>query len=161
VSARAQADPSTQLRPFAPSDIADCARIYLEARRHAFDWCPPEMFSLADFRADTLGERVTVAEAAGGVCGLVSVMPADGFIHLLMVDPVWHRQGIGSVLLDHATTVLGPRAWLKCQSANHGALAFYRARGWHVTPGGSNPIGPWSYVSRSGPISAFDGWRGE
>jgi hypothetical protein len=45
--------------------------------------------------------------------------------------------------------LLGPAVWLKCQSGNLPALAFYRAQGWTVLPGGSNEIGPWSYVSAS------------
>ena len=51
------------IRPFQPVDRAACARIYAQARRVAFHWCPPEMFTESEFDRDSEGETIFVAES--------------------------------------------------------------------------------------------------
>lgn len=139
--------PDTVIRPYRPEDGRDCARIYAEARREAFYWCDPQRFQPEEFFADSTDEALHVAEVSGRVVGFLSIWTNGHFIHLLFVDPAWYRQGIGARLLDHATSLLAPWAWLKCQAQNERALAFYRSRGWSVGGGGTNEIGPWVAVS--------------
>jgi GNAT superfamily N-acetyltransferase len=138
------------IRPFRRRDRPACDVIYVEGRRLAFPWCPPEMFQPGDFERDSEGEEIWVAEYEGAVAAFLSVSRPEHFIHLLFVDPARHKMGIGASLLAKAREVLGAAAWLKCQTGNVGALSFYRAQGWTVVPGGSNEIGPWSYVSAAG-----------
>ncbi|WP_460452154.1 GNAT family N-acetyltransferase [Alsobacter sp. SYSU BS001988] len=131
--------------------------MYVDARRVAFTWCPPSIFRTDDFERDSLGEAVYVAELEGRVAGFLSLWLPERFIHLLFVDPGLHRRGIGRALLSHALHILGPRVWLKCQQGNLNALAFYRSQGWSVTPGGSDEVGPWSYVASPAALVSPDG----
>jgi GNAT superfamily N-acetyltransferase len=139
------------MRPFRRRDAMACDDIYRVARRMAFSWCPPDMFARGDFQRDSAEEQTWVALAGGAVAGFLTVSPPEHFVHLLFVDPALHRNGIGTALLRHAVAVLGPATWLKCQTGNVGALSFYRAHGWTILPGGTNEIGPWSYVSVTTP----------
>lgn len=135
------------IRPYAAGDGPACAEIYVIARQDAFHWCDASRFRLEDFYADSVDEALYVAEVSGRIVGFLSVWTAGHFVHLLFIDPRWFRHGIGSRLLDHATALLTPWAWLKCQSQNERALAFYRSRGWVVGGGADNEIGPWVAVS--------------
>jgi GNAT superfamily N-acetyltransferase len=135
------------IRPFQPADRAACARIYVQARRVAFHWCPPDMFTEGEFDRDSEGETIFVAEMDGAVCGLLSIWTPDHFIHLLFVDPAMHRRGIGAALLRHAEREFSTWGWLKCQSGNVRALEFYTRMGWKVGGGGVNDLGPWQAVS--------------
>jgi ribosomal protein S18 acetylase RimI-like enzyme len=151
-------DPVT-LRPYRAADHDACAALYAAGRRHAFHWCEGSRFRLEDFARDSQGEAITVAEDGGRVVGLLSLWMPDHFIHLLFVDPARHGRGIGRRLLRHAEVVFGDWSWLKCQSQNTRALAFYEHCGWTIGDGGVNEIGPWVAVSwhasrsRSGPAA--------
>lgn len=135
------------IRPFRPEDAEACARIYVDARRDAFHWCDPGRFRRQDFFADSVDEAIYVAVSGGTVAGFMSLWTSGHFIHLLFVDPLRFREGIGTRLLDHAVVLLSPWAWLKCQQQNERALAFYRSRGWTLGSTGDNEIGPWVAVS--------------
>jgi ribosomal protein S18 acetylase RimI-like enzyme len=135
------------IRPYAAGDGPACAAIYAKARQDAFYWCEPSRFRPEDFYADSVDEALYVAEVSGRIVGFLSLWTVGHFIHLLFIDPRWFRHGIGTRLLDHATVLLSPWAWLKCQAQNERALAFYRSRGWVVGGGGDNEIGPWVAVS--------------
>ena len=135
------------IRPYRRGDLQACSGIYVEGRRFAFTWRPPSSFQTDDFERDSQGEAVYVAELDGRVAGFLSLWLPERFIHLLFVDPSLHRRGVGKALLSHALEILGPRVWLKCQQGNLNALDFYRSQGWSVTPGGSDEVGPWSYVA--------------
>lgn len=145
------------IRPYRPADHDSCARIYVEARRVAFAWRPPESFTPDEFARDSRGETIFVAEFAGEVRGLLSIWPPDHFIHLLFVDPAFHHRGIGAALLRHAERAFVSWGWLKCQSGNTNALAFYAHMGWKVGGGGVNELGPWQAVSWLAPGLAGGG----
>jgi len=138
---------SLRLRSYGPGDREACAGIYVAGRRQAFHWCRPGQFVAADFARDTAGEAITVAEVEGRIRGFVSLWMPDHFVHLLFVDPAWQGHGIGRRLLHFVETTFGDWAWLKCQSQNETALAFYTACGWTVGGGGVNELGPWVAVS--------------
>ena len=140
-------EPQLRLRAYLPKDHDACATIYAAARRQAFHWCRPELFVPADFARDSAGESITVAEAEGAIRGFVSLWTPDHFVHLLFVDPRWQGRGIGRRLLRFVETTFGDWAWLKCQSQNERALAFYTACGWSLGGGGVNELGPWVAVS--------------
>ena len=72
----------------------------------------------------------------GPLDGLVVVQDGfllGGFVSLLAVRPDAAGQGVGRALLEHvAARVFGDRAWLfvSCDSANAGALRFYKKLGF-------------------------------
>ena len=141
-------DPPVLIRSYRPSDRGRCAKIYVAARRVAFDWVPPDRFTPDDFARDTVDEEIAVAElpsAAGErrLLGFVSVFLPGRFVHHLYLDPDCRRRGVGRLLIRHA---LGLRAgpWrLKCVEANTPAMAFYRAEGWVEEGRGSDELGPY------------------
>lgn len=61
----------------------------------------------------------------------------DNIIHLMMVDPDLHRQGLGSILLEHAEEQLSNRGntiiRLVTYEENRQAMNFYRKHGWSIT----------------------------
>ena len=130
------------IRPFKPADSGACTAIFDQAW-HAGHPNAPRRIDAATLRAETEGERIFVAEAAGQVIGFVSVFEPNRFIHHLYVEPSWQRRSVGAALLEEALRRLGGAATLKCQTGNPGAIAFYCRLGW--TPGetGESHIGPW------------------
>lgn len=61
----------------------------------------------------------------------------DNIIHLMIIDPELHRQGLGTILLEHAETELFSRGntviRLVTYEDNHQAMNFYRKHGWKIT----------------------------
>ncbi|WP_232515188.1 GNAT family N-acetyltransferase [Burkholderia ambifaria] len=79
------------------ADMPALRELFLRSRREAFVWQPAGAFRLADFDAQTDGERLRVAEDDGGqLAGFVSVWEPDHFIHHLYVHRPHHRRGIGA-----------------------------------------------------------------
>ena len=136
--------PGTAVRPYSPSDADACARVFARAW-HAGHAYAPRTIDLAVFVAETRGESVLVAEAAGrGVVAFASVHRPGSFVHHLYVDPAAQGLGIGRMLLDRAVALAGGRASLKCQCRNAQALAFYRHLGWTEGERGDGEFGPWT-----------------
>ncbi len=141
-------------RPWTASDIAvrraeredgsRLADIFLVARRHAFTWLQPSRFKLNDFRRETEGELILVAEVEGRVAGFASIWEPDAFIHHLYVDPAMHRRGIGRALIAALVEICGEKILeLKCQTNNKPAMAFYRRLGFQTADSGVSDMGPW------------------
>lgn len=131
-------------RTAGPRDGPRCAMIFLDGRRAAFPWQPADRFGLDDYAASVEGTLVLVAEAAGTVVGFVSIDPYDRFIRALFIAPVWQSRGIGTILLQHAQTVLPGPIRLSCAVQNKAAQAFYERRGW--TPVDSRDTGPPTHI---------------
>ncbi len=129
------------VREFHPSDREALRRIYLEARRAAFRWEPPDAHRLEDFDQVTKGERILVAECGGQPVGFAAIWEPESFVHSLFVDPAYQRRGIGKELLDACAGFFTRRGTLKCLQANREAVAFYRALGWTVGEAGDGPDG--------------------
>ncbi|TCW83991.1 GNAT family N-acetyltransferase [Burkholderia sp. SRS-46] len=116
------------VRDAVAADTPALRELFLRARRATFAWQPDDAFALADFDAQTQGERLRVAEdEAGQLVGFVSVWEPDHFIHHLYVDQQQLRRGIGRALLHALPGWPATRYRLKCLRANDAALAFYRA----------------------------------
>ncbi len=119
------------------------AEIFLIARRHAFPWIDAETFRLSDFKRETEGETILLAEDDQVILGFASVWEPDAFLHHLYVDPPAHRRGIGRRLLLEMGRFCGRPLELKCQTNNHRAIAFYRRLGFTTGESGVSDIGPW------------------
>lgn len=120
------------------TDGARCAHIFLDGRRKAFPWQPPERFGLDDYYDCVEDELVIVAEVDGEVVGFVSIDMPDRFIHTLFIDPGWQQRGIGTVLLREALGELRGSAQLTCAARNAAARAFYEHNGWVPVPGAND-----------------------
>jgi ribosomal protein S18 acetylase RimI-like enzyme len=61
----------------------------------------------------------------------------DNIIHLMMVDPDLHRQGFGTILLEHAESQLFHQGnsiiRLVTYEENRQAMNFYKKNGWKTT----------------------------
>ena len=119
------------------------AEIFLVARRHAFPWILPSRFKLNDFKRETEGETIIVAECDGKIAGFASVWEPDGFVHHLYVDPKMHRRGIGRALIAGLVEIADKPLELKCQTNNKPAMAFYRRLGFRTADSGVSDMGPW------------------
>jgi GNAT superfamily N-acetyltransferase len=139
--------PSTRsdltIRPAAREDRPRLAEIFLISRRHAFTWLPPERFRLNDFRRETEGETIVVAEQGGRIAGFASIWEPDCFLHHLYVDPAMLRQGIGRALIAAVVPLCEKPLELKCQTNNRVAMAFYRRLGFVGADTGVSDMGPW------------------
>ncbi|MBN3787888.1 GNAT family N-acetyltransferase [Burkholderia sp. Ac-20353] len=116
------------VRDAVADDVPALRELFLRSRRETFVWLTDDAFQLADFDAQTDGERLLVAEDDDGrLVGFVSVWEPDHFIHHLYVDRSQLRRGIGRALLHALPGWPATRYRLKCLRANEAALAFYRA----------------------------------
>ncbi|WP_080417206.1 GNAT family N-acetyltransferase [Burkholderia ubonensis] len=88
------------VRDAVAGDVPALRELFLRSRRETFVWQPGDALQLADFDAQTEGERLLVAEDdSGQLAGFVSVWEPDHFIHHLYVHRPCHRRGIGRALL--------------------------------------------------------------
>lgn len=133
----------TVVRRATDADWGDITRIFTTVVSTA-QWLPEAARAETDFAAASEGEEIWVAERPGvGVCGFISVWRPESFIHHLYIDPRFHRQGIGTALLESLANWL-PEPWtLKCAAANTLAFAFYTARGWKQIETGVSENGPY------------------
>lgn len=116
------------LRAMRPEDSDAVARIYLESRQHHFPWVKHPR--LADFLADSRGERVMVAIFGNEIVGFASLSEWDHFLHLLFVKEGWQGYGIGARLLEWARQAVTEPLELKVVLANVGAQRFYDREGF-------------------------------
>lgn len=138
------------LRSALETDQARLESLYRIARQWAFHWCDPGQFHLEDFERDTQGEEVTVAEQAGRILGFIALTAPGEFIHHLYVDPAFHRQGVGSRLLEDAlANSPSGSCRLKCIQRNRRAVRFYKGRGWKIIGTGEGPLGDYFLMTGS------------
>jgi GNAT superfamily N-acetyltransferase len=74
-------------------------------------------------------QRVTVAEADGGIVGFIAV--SGEWVEQLYLHPSWTGGDIGSRLLGHATAGMAT-VKLHCFQANEGARRFYERHGFQA-----------------------------
>lgn len=132
------------VRRAAREERSRLADIFLVARRHAFTWLLPSRFKHNDFKRETEGELIIVAEVEGQVVGFASIWEPDAFIHHLYVDPAMHRRGVGRALIAGLVEICGDKPLeLKCQTNNKPAMAFYKRLGFQTADSGVSDMGPW------------------
>ena len=118
--------------PFRSGHLLDLRQVFLESRRSAFHWMPPDSFRLLDLDPAIEGETILVAVHGDEPIGFVSWWPPGDFIHHLFVLPAYQGAGIGRELLAECLQRIGRPAQLKCLCRNESALAFYQRHGWKV-----------------------------
>lgn len=116
-----------RLRPAEPADQGECLRIWRETWPEAFSGTPlpPD----EEFARQTLGEEIFVVPGDRGLAGFVSLWLEEPFVHFLLVDGRYRRQGVGEALLKLSISRLPAPVHLKCNPANARALAFYARMG--------------------------------
>lgn len=120
------------IRPLQEVDIPQLEELFLITRRETFYWEKWEKFHLKDFKKETEGECVFVAEDANKIIGFISLWEKESppFIHHLFIASEHQRRGVGKLLIESLLSWL-PRPYrLKCLARNQGALAFYRKNQW-------------------------------
>lgn len=127
------------IRTVRATDGCRCAEIFLEGRRQAFCWQPPEAFRLEDYEPCVEGQEVWVAELNGEIVGFVSLCRPEHIVYNVFVDPRWQHRGIGRRLLDSALQRMTGAARLHCDVRNTSARAFYAAVGWTMEPRRNTP----------------------
>jgi GNAT superfamily N-acetyltransferase len=140
----------TMTRLFVEGDRVDLRQVYLEARKHAFDWLDPSMFTIDDFDLHTKGETIWVAEYRSRPAAFISVCETENFIHNLFVHPRAAGKGLGSSLLEKCLSNIGRPAVLKCLSLNTRAIGFYISKNWRTVSEGDGPDGKYLVMHYDG-----------
>lgn len=138
------------VRSAATGDAPALRDLFLRARRDTFAWQPPNSFQLADFDAQTQGERLWVAQDGAHAAGFISLWEPENFIHHMYVDRRWHRRGVGRALLGALPGWPGTRFTLKCLRRNEAALAFYGACGFTEVGAGTSQGGAYLLMASAG-----------
>ncbi len=122
-----------RIRKAKKSDLSQLEKLFLITRQSNFYWEKPTTFKLEDYKENTKGETVFVAETVSHkIVGFISIWVHDSpaFIHHLFVSPAYQRKGIGTLLLSHLFTYLAPPYRLKCLVENIQARNFYSKNNW-------------------------------
>jgi len=85
------------------------------------------------------GARILVAEADGRPAGLVTVVPATGYIDQIAVATWAQRRGVAARLIAAAREVSPAVLELHVNQDNEPAVAFYRREGFEVSGEAANP----------------------
>lgn len=117
------------------SEIADAAALYVRSGTAAFTWRPLGYFTAEDFTRFAEQEEVWLARMGDAVVGILSLFPAENFIHCLYVDPDAQGLGVGRSLVAHLRRETGRPLTLKLDTPNRAAIAFYEATGWRRMTG--------------------------
>jgi ribosomal protein S18 acetylase RimI-like enzyme len=112
------------------AEIADAAALYVRSGTAAFTWRPAGHFTAEDFVRYAEEEEVWLAFMGDALVGILSLFPADNFIHCLYVAPEAQRLGVGKSLVTYLRSETGRPLTLKLDTPNTNAIAFYQATGW-------------------------------
>lgn len=134
-----------KIRPVVEKDLPGLVNIFNAARRSAGCFREEDV-SIENFRKQTEGEAIVVAEGEEGILGFASVWEPENFIHHLYVSPEFQGQGIGSYLIRACIGKFGLPISLKCNRCNQKAQAFYRRNGWKANKEGVGEFGPWDHL---------------
>lgn len=141
-----------KIRELNGNEFGRLAEIFNSARTHAGCFSG-EPVDLGGIKALTEGEVIYVAKLRNQIVGFASVWVPDSFIHHLYVHPDFHRQGIGSELLNFCGIGHGPLS-VKCEISNLTAQHFYRNRGWVARGLGEGIDGVWERLYSPTPITS-------
>jgi GNAT superfamily N-acetyltransferase len=131
-----------------PTGLAD----FLAGRHEVAGWVAEQDGRIAGHVALHYPRESPTLAVAGDATGL----PVDGLalVSRLFVAPAARRNGLGRVLLRHATDqaqAFGRRAVLDVRRELTAAVALYESEGWHRAGGLHRPLALWVYVSPGAP----------
>ena len=128
------------LEDYRPEDLEELIPMWRESFEHGVgivDWHPIEEQS-AHFLGEVVPHcAIRVAWLDGRMVGFVAASP--GSIRQLYVRKGFHRQGIGSRMLDWAKDQSGGTLWLYTFAQNAVACAFYERHGFRAAARGHEP----------------------
>ncbi|HEX4124932.1 MAG TPA: GNAT family N-acetyltransferase [Tepidisphaeraceae bacterium] len=133
------------VRPAVPADAASVVRTHFRAVHetartsypdHVLDgWSsPPDEARVARVEQGiTIGQEMLVAEIEGLVCGFGSIVPEEGQLRAVYVDPAFGRRGIGSAILRELELLAVRRGVTRLSmDASLNAEAFYLKHGYAI-----------------------------
>jgi GNAT superfamily N-acetyltransferase len=116
-----------QIRRFHPRDLDDAARAANSACRQAYAFFgyshPVTTTLLRLLEALEEGQDFWIAEVAGAVAGIMTLMP--NFIDKLFLAPHHQALGLGSAMISKAKSLHPDYLELHCAQQNYGACRFY------------------------------------
>ena len=98
--------------------------------RQHFTWLPEDHFLIDDFLRCAEEEDVWIASRGSVIEACLTYFVAENFLHFLLVDRAFRRQGVGSTMLDHIRGWYGAPHSLKVNGPNVSARRFYAGRGY-------------------------------
>jgi GNAT superfamily N-acetyltransferase len=124
------------LRPATPADTDAVCNVYLASRKRFLPFAPSAHSD--DEARQWIRQRliptdgVTVASVEGVIVGMMTLSKSEalGWIDQLYLHPDFVNKGIGTQLLLHAKSTLGPPIRLHAFQANTGARRFYERHGF-------------------------------
>jgi GNAT superfamily N-acetyltransferase len=119
------------LRPARPEDAPAIADIIIAARL-TMTYVPLEEEGARNFFKNIAPTIYTfhLAEVDGQPVGVAAIEEGDDFLHHLYIHPGFHRQGLGTTLLNWAKAERPAGLQLWCFQANAPARAFYERHGF-------------------------------
>jgi GNAT superfamily N-acetyltransferase len=142
------------IRKAVDRDFQTISRIYNEIRKSQFPWIASASISDDDFRKDSAGEEIQIAEMDGLIVGFVSAWKVEGFIHHLFVEPKLQGTGVGARLMDFAERIYPSPLRLKCGAENKRGIDFYQRRGWVILESGTSEDGKYYLMEFGKPSKA-------
>jgi len=118
------------IRKSNPDDTPQLEILFQLTRQYTFSCRSPNEFRIGDYAKSVEKDDVWIAEENGVIIGVVSIYPANNFIHNLFVHPHHQRKGIGTILLKQAEDNLEKPMTLKVSMDNSKACLFYQKHGW-------------------------------
>lgn len=130
------------LRSYCSEDLDEVAHLWYSTWHQTFPSLKhPEPFDAwrTRFRDDIAKhETIWVAEQDRKIVGFLSIRERDGYIDQIFVDTQFHRQGIGTALLNKAKQRSPRGLSLDTLQQNREARAFYEHHGFHAIHSGIN-----------------------
>ena len=130
------------LRLYHPDDFEAAVRLWYDAWHHTFPNFPS--WTYAEWRERfhakvCAGDSIWIAERASQVVGFLVLHEVDGYLDQIFVSPAFQRQGIGTLLLNHAKTLSPAGLSLVTLQSNRRARLFYERHGFEPGQVGINP----------------------
>ncbi|NKY34309.1 ribosomal protein S18-alanine N-acetyltransferase [Nocardia speluncae] len=127
-----------RIEPMAPADIAGC--VELEQLLFPED-DPWQAVSFHSELAARYNRYITARDESGRMVGYAGIAllgdaeHPEAEVHTIGVDPVCHRAGIGTILLEALLAEAGRRGgpvFLEVRTDNAPAIALYAKHGFHI-----------------------------
>ena len=130
------------LRPYGSEDLDEIVQLWYHAWHHTFPFFkhpqPLETWRTRFHDDIAMNETIWVVEQEGRIIGFLALREHDSYLDLLFVDPQFHHQGVGTVLMNKAKQLSPHGLSLHTLQQNQNSRAFYERRGFHAMRLGRN-----------------------